>query len=157
MLLGGHSVFHHETVALRTRDEEVFPMSIIKYEFPEDLSEKQGYCVFPDMLENDALVVFHATPCKNQHAILCDGFRADPEKVSGLCSVSFVWKSSAALSHAMSKRATQPGDWCIFAVRCDSTSRLGLKAEGAVLYDYTLNPAPTIIGYCIVPRTYRFL
>lgn len=131
-------------------------MSITRYNFPANPSA-HGYCVFPQHLESEDLVLFHATPSENYKAIIEDGFKADPKGSSGLTSVSFAWKSSAALAHAMGKRESHPGDWCIFAVRYRSISRQGLTWDTVALHDYTLAPPPEVIGYCIVPETFVFV
>lgn len=49
-------------------------MTITKFEMPENL-EATGYCLFPQALEDDPLVLFHATPMTNFAAIDADGFK----------------------------------------------------------------------------------
>ena len=129
-------------------------MTITQHVFPDNPSSS-GYCVFPKALEEDDLVLFHATPAENRDAILRDGFRIpDPEGVVGLPSVSFGKKSVTALTHAMNMRANRPGAYCIIAVRYDSLDRTGLKVNLIDIHDYTLCPPPKIIGYCTVLETY---
>jgi len=130
-------------------------MGIIEYPFPDDPAAT-GYCVFPAELENDGLVFFHATREENREAIMKEGFKIpDPTGVSGLPSVSFARQSMAALTHAMNKRGNSPVAYCILAVRYKTLDRKGIKENPSDIHDYTLDPAPEIIGYCIVPATYR--
>lgn len=130
-------------------------MTIIKYDFPDDPASS-GYCVFPAALEEDELVLFHATPAENRDAIFRDGFKIpDPEGVAGLPSVSFGKKSVAALTHAMTMRASRPGAYCIIAVRYSSLDRRGLQVNASDIHDYRLDPPPEIIGYCDVLATYE--
>ncbi len=132
-------------------------MSITKYEMPEDLAAT-AYCLFPQDLEDHPLVLFHATPMKNFDAIDADGFKIpNPGAVvpgAGLPSVSFAKRSSASLTHAVTKRHTCPGDYCVFAVRYENLDRHGIKVNTSDIHDYTLEPPPEIIGYCIIPSTY---
>lgn len=130
-------------------------MAIVEYDFPETPSSS-GYCVFPTALEDDELVLFHATPLDNLETIIRDGFRIpDPTGVHGLASVSFGKRSIASLTHAMTMRRTRPGPYCIIAVRYSSLDRKGLKVNADDIHDYTLDPAPEIIGFCVVPGTYE--
>ena len=129
-------------------------MDPIEYPFPDNLAAT-SYCVFPAELECDDLVLFHATPIANFEPILKEGFKIpDPTGANGLPSVSFAKQSSAALNHAMGMRATNPGAYCILAVRYQSLERPGLMNNYSDIHDYTLNPAPEIIGYCTVPASY---
>lgn len=130
-------------------------MLITKYDFPDDLASS-GYCVFPAALEDDDLVLFHATPVGNRESIFRDGFKIpDKEGVTGLSSVSFAKRSPAALTHAINMRTSLPGAYCIIAVRYSSLDRQGLQVNASDIHDYTLNPPPEILGYCIVPETYE--
>lgn len=131
-------------------------MTISKYEMPEDL-EATAYCLFPQALEDDPLVLFHATPMKNFVAIDADGFKIpNPGGApgGGLESVSFAKRSSASLTHAVTKRQTCPGDYCVFAVRYEKLDRPGIADNTSDIHDYTLEPPPQVIGYCIIPATY---
>lgn len=114
--------------------------------------------MFPSSLENDDLVLFHATPAKNAPNIVKYGFKIpDPTGEKGLASVSFAKLSVSALTHAMSMRQIEPGEWTIFAVRYQSLDREGLKNNLSDIHDYTLDPGPLIIGYCTVPKSYEHI
>lgn len=131
-------------------------MTITKHEMPEDL-EATAYRLFPQALEDDPLVLFHATPLKNFAAIDADGFKIpnpDGRPGEGLASVSFAKRSSASLAHAVTKRQTCPGDYCVFVVRYEKLERTGIVVNTSDIHDYTLDPPPEIIGYCISPATY---
>jgi hypothetical protein len=128
---------------------------MIEYTFPDDLA-KTDYCVFPAELENCSLILFHATPAQNFEAIKSDGFKSAASLGTGdLPSVSFAKRSSGALHQAMTKRANQPGAYCIFAVRYETLERNCLKNNVSDIYDYSLDPPPTLIGYCTVPADYK--
>jgi hypothetical protein len=70
-------------------DEDMSPK---EYPFPEDPS-RNDYRLFPDELENDALVLFHGTAEKDLASILKDGFRPPGQ----LASTSFANNSSVPL------------------------------------------------------------
>jgi hypothetical protein len=127
-----------------------------QYPFPDDPAATD-YCVFPAELEGDDLVLFHATPIENLAPILKEGFRIpDPNGITGLQSVSFAKQSVAAFTHAMIKRAKHPGEYCIIAVRYMTLQRKGLTENFSDIHDYTLNPAPETIAYCVIPSTYTY-
>ena len=73
---------------------------IVEFPFSTDL-EDRSYCVFPDELEQDDLVLFHGTPLKNLASIKENGFRL-PRLDDGnpLTGVSFARRSSSAFTHA---------------------------------------------------------
>lgn len=130
-------------------------MTVMEYVLPDNL-EETGYCVFSADLEDDALVLFHGTPAENLESILENGFRIPSQDGgTGLSSVSFAKRSSMALGHACTKRESEPGDYVIIAVRYESLERKGLKVNVSDIHDYTLDPAPEVIGFCRVPTTYR--
>jgi DTW domain-containing protein YfiP len=130
-------------------------MAISVYPFPDNPATTD-YCVFPSELEEEEMVLFHATAEENCQAIMADGFKIpDPTGLNGLQTVSFAKRSNLALTHAMMRRASQPGAYCILAVRYETLSRKGLAVNSADIHDSTLDPAPEIIGYCIVPESYR--
>ena len=73
-------------------------MTITKHEMRENL-EATGYCLFPQALGDDPLVLFHATSMENFAAIDADGFKIPNPgggPGGGLASVSF---ASAAAHH----------------------------------------------------------
>ena len=143
--------------AAKLAGEEVSLMTITQYEFP-DTPASSGFCVFPEELEQDNLVFFHATSAGNRDAIFEGGFRIpDPTGQTGLTSVSFSKQSLMALDHAMTKRSNNRGQYSIIAVRYNSLVREGLTVNVSDIHDFTLDPAPEIIGYCNVPESYRHL
>ncbi len=128
-----------------------------EYPFPTDL-EDRSYCVFPDELEQDDLVLFHGTPLENLASIRGNGFRLPrPDDNNPLTGVSFARKSSLAFSHAMNKRKSHLGDYCIIAVRYMSMDFPHIVNDGAgIVHDYKLDPLPQCVGFCIVPESYQF-
>ena len=125
-----------------------------EYPFSKNLSDT-GYCVFPKELEDDELTFFHATPAENVPAILKEGFKADPEKSSGLWSVSFAKRSVSAFDHAMRRRGSEAIDFVILAVRYENLDQPHITQNSGDIHDYCLDPAPQIIGYVKVPASYR--
>lgn len=130
-------------------------MQVQSFRFPDDPAATD-YCVFPKALEDDALVLFHATPAENLASILEKGFNIpDPKGVSGLPSVSFAKRSVSALHHAIQMRRRRPGVYAIIAVRYEDLERDGLQINTSDIHDYTLDPSPEIVGYCEIPVSYR--
>lgn len=123
-----------------------------EYPFPDNL-EASKYQLFPEDLQADDNVFFHGTSRAKAAQICSNGFI-----ISGpLLSVSFARKSSLALKYACEGRGPESPDGCVLAVRYNSLERKGILLERGILHDYTLNPQPEIIGYCIVPKLYRFI
>lgn len=125
------------------------------YPFPDN-PEATGYCVFPAELEDDPLVLFHATHADNLQPIIAHGFKIpDADGIAGLPSVSFAKRSVSSLDHAIRKRQDEPGAYNIIAVRYETLDRKGLSNNVSDIHDYTLQPPPHIIGYCSIPETYE--
>ena len=100
-------------------------------------------------------MLFHATPIVNFASIKDNGFKIpDPSGVEGLPSVSFAKRSVASLTHAMHKRQQQPGDHVVIAVRYETLERPTIAVNPTDIHDRALDPAPQIIGVCIIPATY---
>lgn len=128
---------------------------IDEYDFPDAISEAE-YCAFPSSLENDELVLFHATAIHNLEEIVRDGFKIpDRTGQTGLASISFAKKSSAALGHVMARRDADGAQYCILAVRYEDLNRTGIANNVSDIHDYTLTPAPKIIGICHIPVSYE--
>lgn len=124
-------------------------------DFPKDLADA-AYRVFSPALEQDELVLFHGTYLDNLEAIIQDGFRIpDAKGETGLASVSFARWSNYAVEHVLNKRRNRPGDYCIIAVRYETLQRVGIKSNYSDIHDFTLDPAPKIIAYCIIPAAYE--
>jgi len=124
----------------------------IEYYFPDDPSAT-SYRVFPPELEDDDHVFFHGTADAHRASILTTGFRIPSPPLAQ--SVSFAKTSSLPLRYASDLRSVTSPAGCIFAVRYEDLTRKGLKVEVSMIHDYTLDPPPLIIGYCIVPASYR--
>lgn len=130
-------------------------MKLKEYCFPEN-PKKTGYCVFPEELENDELVLFHGTLASNLTSVLKYGFKIPSKcKSGGLSSVSFAMQSSMALGHICQKFAESSEDLCILVVRYEGLDRKGLCINVSDVHDFTLDPPPEVIGYCKVPTTYQ--
>ena len=125
----------------------------IEYPFPAD-PEATGYRVFPPELEDDERVFFPGTADVYRESILIAGFRIPVPPLAQ--SVSFAKASSLPLRYASEARSKASPTGCIFAVRYEDLTRKGLKVEVSMLHDYTLDPPPLVVGYCIVPADYRY-
>jgi len=126
----------------------------IEYPFPDDPSATD-YRVFPPELEDDDHVFFHGTSDAHRASILAGGFRIPSPPLA--TSVSFAKTSSLSLRYASEARSDSSPAGCIFAVRYEDLTRKGLKIEVSMLHDYTLDPPPLILGYCVVPVAYRHI
>lgn len=127
---------------------------MIEYPFPDDPSLTR-YCLFPAALEDDDQVFFHATPAINFGAICQGGFKLPTHSgPHSVVSVSFAKSSQMCLTHAINKRKTHPGDYYVFAVRYQDLGRGGLKINLSDMHDYTLDPQPDRIGFCMIPASY---
>lgn len=115
-------------------------------------SAENGYCLFPDYLENDELVAFHGTAEANLSSILANGFTR-----GCLPSVSFAKSSSLALRYACEARTEASPNGCVLAVRFGLLNRPGIAVEHSVIHVYKLDEQPAVIGYCVVPADYQFL
>lgn len=125
-----------------------------EYPLPDNLSER-NYCVFPSDLENDPLVLFHGTARKNLDPILAKGFQLpDPKSGNPLISISFAKCSRESLTHVMDRRRSEPGEYSIIAVRYLTLERDDIADNPIDIHDYTLDPQPEILGYCIIPVSY---
>jgi len=134
-----------------SNDESTKPLA--EYEFPaRALLESLHYCVFPEELESDPLVAFHATASDILESIKADGFRPASDFGGVLESVSFARKSVGALTHWMTRR-DQAGDAVIIAVRFDSLDGYDYDEQDIRLYPP--KKQPEIIGICRFPSDYR--
>jgi hypothetical protein len=125
---------------------------VIEYHFPNKAAlEQANYCLFPDQLEDDDLVLFHGTLAESIAAILSEGFKSAAKLGTGcLTSVTFAYKSREALTHMQNLG----GDRVIVAARYGTLDRSSISKNTTDIHDYTLDPAPTVIGYCRVPSDY---
>ena len=93
---------------------------------------------------------------RNLKEIVRDGFKIpDPTGQTGLASVSFSKKSSAALGHVMARREADGEQYSILAVRYKDLNRQGIANNVSDIHDYTLKPAPKIIAVCHIPVSYK--
>lgn len=118
--------------------------------------EERGYCVFPEDLESDGLVLFHGTHTTDWPKILSEGFKSAAQlKGDGLESVSYAYDSSVALSHI--RKRYPSGEVIIIAVRFDvlETSP-GMKVNTSNVHVFD-GRQPEIIGFCKIPADYAFI
>jgi len=114
-------------------------------------TEANGYCMFAEDLENDPLVLFHATPLRHRSSIVTNGFQSAASLgVGELQSVSYAKKSSACLAHLGCNISE---DYAVFAVRFQSLDRVAVNQSDIHVYDQSIQP--TILGYCVLKAGFR--
>jgi hypothetical protein len=116
-------------------------------------TEANGFRFFAQELEDDPLVLFHATLSKNLDSIVRLGFRSARRMETGpLNSVSYAKRSSSCLAH-MGNEAQE--DYVIFAVRFESLEQQGIRNNQSDIHVDDENLQPRILGYCRVLRGFR--
>jgi hypothetical protein len=126
-------------------------MELQCYPFVVDTLKERGYRVFPDTLENDDHVFFHATAAENLKPILKEGLRPGVEVGETLRTIAYGSNSLDALNHWITKRA-KGEDGVILALRFETLEELFLS-EGTP-YSWALKIQPVVVGKCSVPSTY---
>lgn len=116
-------------------------------------TEENGFCIFPQSLEDNPLIFFHATLKQNLEAIIISGFRSAAELgLGGLTSVSYAKRSSSCLAY-IGKEARE--DYVVFAVEFDALQQQGVKENISDIHVYKSEIQPGILGYCKVPKGFR--
>ena len=123
---------------------------VTEYRF-ETPREDRSFNIFPNELESDPNIFFHGTTDANRESIFNNGFRCEGE----LASISFSKTSNLALSYAC-KKGGGLQDGCVLAVRFDSIPDKAAR-EVSLMYIYEFNPQPTMMGYIVVPKDYKFI
>jgi hypothetical protein len=122
----------------------------IEYPFLHPSSDT-AYEVFPKELERDPFVWFHGTARENLDSILSDSFKAKPP----LESASFTSTSAGALGYACDKRSGSSPDGVVLAVRFASLEGGGIEGNSSIVHVFTRAAMPIVVGFCVVPATYR--
>jgi len=116
-------------------------------------TEKNGFCLFSQELEENPVVLFHATPKRHFDSILASGFRSAVDLgVGSLTSVSYAKRSSSCLAHVGNE---VPEDYVVFAVRFDNLQQQGIKENLSDIHVYKPELQPHILGYCELKRGFR--
>ena len=138
---------------------ELTAMNPQDFLFDEEGLSDRGYRVFPENLDHDPLLWFHGTSEDALRSILQQGFvipASRPEAPpDALPSVSFAKRSAVALRYACDARASGTRNGGILAVRFASFD--GVTREGDVLLVARADRMPSILRFCIVPASYRFV
>jgi hypothetical protein len=116
-------------------------------------TEENSFCLFKQALEDNPLVLFHATPKRNFDSIANSGFRSAAELSSGeLSSVSYAKRSASCLVHIGNdvKEA-----YVVFAVEFDTLQKPGIKDNPSDIHVYKSEIQPHILGYCEIPEGFR--
>ena len=122
--------------------------AIQKYDFVTP-TEENDYCIFREELENNSLVLFHATPLNNLTSIVTNGFYSAARLgVGELSSVSYAKRSSGCLAHMgeISK------DFVVFAVEFRTLDQEGITVNHSDIHVYREDIQPIILRYCEVPE-----
>lgn len=133
-------------------------MSFVEFPFPEPSDmEELGYRVFPEIMESNPLILFHATRPESFNEILQCGFKTAAELgiVGGLASVTYAKQSSAALGHIRDRYRHE--EVIIIAVEFSAVkARHGMAVNSSDIHVYD-GTQPNIIGICRVPEGYLFV
>lgn len=116
-------------------------------------TEENSFCLFEQALEDNPLVLFHATPKRHFHSITKSGFRSATELgLAELSSVSYAKRSSSCLAHIGNdvKEA-----YVVFAVEFDTLQQQGIKDNPSDIHVYKSEIQPHILGYCEIPEGFR--
>ncbi|EJL6557096.1 hypothetical protein NMS12_003441 [Vibrio cholerae] len=134
-----------------------------QYDFPFP-NEEKGYSLFPSDLEESDNILFHGTAIENFDAIVSDGFKSAKEIGKGtnpnflLESVSYAKTSNQCLAYVCNNRdKSNPKDGVVFVVKFDSLDVFGITNNFDDIHVNLPNIQPEIIGYCIVPKEYKFI
>ena len=121
------------------------------YPFPIEALAKRGYRLFPDTLENDYRVFFHATAAEKLNSILEEGLRPGVEVGKKLTTISYASNSMIALDHWITIRG-RGQDGVILALQFESLEEIFVDA--GTHYSRALKIQPAIVGKCTVPSNY---
>ena len=122
------------------------------YPFVVETLEKRCYRTFPNELEEDELILFHATAAEKLVAILKEGLRPGVEVGGSLSTISYGLNSMVALTHWISIRA-KGTDGVILALRFDNRDEI--FEDGGTLHSRALIKQPEVIGVCKIPSSYE--
>jgi hypothetical protein len=128
------------------------PMEPQSYPFLIDTLEERGYRVFPEELENDDHVFFHATAAEKLDSILETGLRPGIELGGNLATISYATNSMIPLTHWVTIR-TEGQDGVILALRFKTLDEIFV--DGGTHRSLALGTQPAIIGVCTVPSAYE--
>ena len=116
-------------------------------------TENNSYCLFPRILEENPLVLFHATPKRHFEAIVISGFRSAAELGLGvLNAVSYAKQSSSCLAHIGNEVRE---DYVVFAVEFDTLQQQGIADNFSDIHVYKPEIQPDVLGYCEIPKGFR--
>lgn len=124
--------------------------AVQEFEFPWP-NEEKGYRLFPAELEDDDLVLFHATPKQNFHAILKMGFQVRPP----LESVSYAKSSVYCMAHLFTGRQSLSEEAVVIAVRFESLAQPGITENLSDIHVYRPEIQPIILVHCTIPVAYE--
>lgn len=126
-------------------------------ELKEHLFDERGlverkYRIFPNELEDNILILFHATSLSNLEAIQNYGLQPGIKVGKTLETISYSQTSTMALTHWISIREeNQTG--IVLALKFENNNEI-FEAEGS-LYSNELEVQPTIECICKIPSSYK--
>ena len=116
-------------------------------------TEENDFSLFQEKLEQDPLVLFHATKSLNCDSIISNGFRsAQCLGIGELTSVSYAKRSSGCLYHIGNPVSE---NHVVFAVRFENLQQEGIRNNYSDIHVYSHDIQPIILGYCEIQCGYR--
>lgn len=109
--------------------------------------------IFGKEFEKDENLFFHGTARSNLESILKHGFQ-----VKGtLTSLSFANASGLGLKYACNSRNKESPEGVILVVKYEDLTSDSIRHEHFGIHVDDINNQPEIIGYCIIPRHYKYI
>jgi hypothetical protein len=114
-------------------------------------AEHNAFSLFVKDLEENPLVLFHATPKRLMGAIVASGFRSAASLGTGdLKSVSYAKRSAGCLAHIGNGIDE---DYVVLAVEFKSLNGVVNNISDIHVFDPEIQPR--ILGYCELPRGFH--
>jgi hypothetical protein len=123
------------------------------YDLPNGSLEDRGYRLFDDDIEEDELIVFHATPAKNQDGILADGLHPGAKFGGNLKTISYGETSRDAMIHRHYCDTKTTEDWVVLVLKFETRDEL--YNDHGTLRSGPLKKQPAIIRMMEIPAGYE--
>lgn len=128
-------------------------MAPTNYVLPKGSLEDRGYLLFDDDLEEDKLIVFHATPARNLDGILTDGLHPGAKFGGNLNTISYGETSKDAMVHRHYSDTKTTEDWVVLALKFETRDEL--YEDHGTLRSGPLRKQPEVIGVMKIPAGYE--
>ena len=127
-------------------------MPLQYYDLPEGSLEDRHYRVFPEDIESDPLIVFHATPAANLDSIVENGLLPGNMAGANLETISYGEDSMAAMIR-WQNHPLKAQEWVVLALKFSNRDEL-YDANGTT-HSNALRVQPEIAGVIVLPAGYR--